>query len=905
MVERGDRPDPDALLRKLSEDEVRASRGKLKVFFGFAPGVGKTYRMLLAARDLIDQRLDVVVGLIETHGRYDTASLMLGMELLARRRIEYRGRQLEDFDLDAALARKPKVLLVDELAHTNAPGGRHAKRWQDVTELLDAGIDVYTTVNVQHLESLNDVVAQITRVRVRETFPDSLLDRADEVELVDVAPEELLQRLREGKVYLPDEAKRAAEHFFQRGNLLALRELALRRMAQTVDDGVQEYRAVKGVAETWPAGERILVCVGPAPSSARLVRAAARMAAGLRCPWVAAYVDPPAFRPMSEQDRDRLDAHLRLAESLGGSITRLSGARIPEALLQYARKSNVTRIIIGKPTHSRLRDELRGSLLFEVVRGSGDIEVTVISGAESDSAPVRHRAPADKPPVRLAPYFAAAAIVAATLGLAAVVQRLLGLPDIAMLFVLAVMITAIRFGRGPALLAATLGVAVYDFFFVAPFHTFAVADDRYVLTFAMMFGVGYTVSELTTRLRRQEHDALSREERTAALYALSRELGRLEDSAEIAAAVAAHAARGFDARAHVLLLDEAGTLLPAAAFPSDAALDPKDVGVAKWCAEHGTSAGLGTETLPGAAVTCSPLQIAATPVGVLALEPRTRTPLRIEQRDFLEAFCRQAAFAFERSRLAEEARAAAVRVKLEETRSSLLSAVSHDLRTPLASITGAATSLRDSSGLDQETERELIGSICREAERLERLVTNLLDMTRLEAGTVVIARDWVPLEELVGAALTRLESRLGAREVHVRIPDELPLVSVDPVLYAQVFVNLVENAVKYSPPESPIDIVADREGDIVTVSVMDRGPGLPSGAEERVFEKFFRGSHPGVAGVGLGLPICRAIAEAHGGSIRAENRTGGGAVFRLAIPLPGEPPPAPPAEDAPSKDGPA
>jgi len=897
MSEQDHRPDPDALLRRLSEDEARARRGKLKIFFGFAPGVGKTYRMLQVARDLIDQKLEVVVGLIETHGRYDTATLMLGMELIARRKVEYRGRVLEEFDLDTALTRRPKLLLVDELAHTNAAGGRHAKRWQDVLELLDAGIDVFTTVNVQHLESLNDVIAQITGVQVRETFPDSLLDRADEIELVDVAPEELLQRLREGKVYLPDQAKLAAEHFFQRGNLLALRELALRSMAQCVDKGVQEYRAVQGVAETWPAGERILVCVGPSPSSARLVRSASRMAAGLRCPWVAAYVDVSAFRPMSEADRDRLEAHLRLAESLGGTVTRLSGTRIPDALLHYARKANVTRIVIGKPTHSRLRDQLRGSLLYELVRGSGDIDVVVISGAEPDSAAPRVRDTPEQRPVRFGPYAAATGIVGATLALAMVARRMLGLPDVEMLFILAVMITAIRFGRWPAVLAATLGVASYDFFFVPPFHTFDVADQRYVLTFAMMFGVGFVVSELTTRLKRQEMDALAREERTASLYALSRALGKLEEPSAIAEVLARQAAQVFDAAAFVLRAGQSGALQQVCSFPTDAMLDSKELGVARWCSEHGTAAGFGTETLPGASVTCAPLQVASSPVGVLAIEPRTRAPFRMEQRDFLEAFCRQAAFAFERTRLAEEARAAAVRVKAEETRSSLLSAVSHDLRTPLASITGAATALRDDDSLEATTRRDLLASICREAERLERLVANLLDMTRLESDSIELKRDWMPVEEIVGAALTRLESRLADRKVQIEIPDDLPLVSVDPVLFAQVFVNLIENAIKYAPADSPIEIVAERDGPLVSFSVMDRGPGLPGGAEERVFEKFFRVAKPGVAGVGLGLPICRAIAEAHGGTIRAENRPGGGATFRITIPLPGEPPAALPAEE--------
>lgn len=884
-TEPSDRPDPDALLARVREEEERARRAKLKIFFGFAPGVGKTYRMLQVARDLVsDQKADLVVGLVETHRRSETASMLLGLELLPRRKIEYRGNTLEEFDIDAALARKPKVLLLDELAHTNAPGSRHAKRWQDALELLDAGIDVFTTVNVQHVESLNDVVAQITHVQVRETIPDSILDRADEIELVDIAPEELLARLAEGKVYLPDQAQRAAQHFFRRGNLLALRELALRRTAQRVDADVLEYREQHGVVATWPAGERILVCVGPSPSSARLLRAACRMAAGLRAPWVAAYVDVAAMGGMGEADRQRLESHLRLAESLGATVTRLSAGTVAEALLAYARRHNVTRIIIGKPTHSRLRDRLRGSLVDDVVRGSGDIDVHVISGdAASEARPARTRA--SRPGASVAQYAAAASLVVATTGLAVAVRAVFPVPDLEMLYLLAVMAAAVRFGRGPSIVAAAVSVAAYDFFFVPPFHTFAVADARYLLTFAMMFGVGLLLSELTARIRRQERDALSREERTAALYALSRDLGVADGPAEVASVVARHAADVFDAQSFTLLPGEEGDVVVAASSPPDAMLDPKERSVARWALEHGRVSGLGTDTLPGSKTICAPLRVGAEPLAVLALAPRDGVAPGMEQREFLEALGRQAAFAFERVRLAEQARAAALRAKAEEMRSSLLSAVSHDLRTPLASITGAATSLRDDDRLAPDTRRELVVAICDEADRLERLVANLLDMTRLESGGLALRREWVPLEEMVGSALTRLESKLGARPVSVVLPAGLPLLSVDPVLFEQVFVNLLENAAKYTPSASAIDITARREGPTVVVEISDHGPGLPAGGATRVFEKFYRGTHAGVGGVGLGLPICKGIVEAHGGTIGAEDRPGGGATFRVTIPL--------------------
>ena len=890
MQEPDDRPDPDALLRRLQQDEARAKRGKLKIYFGFAPGVGKTYRMLQVAHQLREvQKLDVVIGIVEDHRRADTAALVEGLPLLPRRSVPYRGRVLEELDIDGILARAPAVVLVDELAHTNAPGSRHPKRWQDVEELLDAGIDVLTTLNVQHVESLNDVVAQITHVQVRETVPDSVLDRADAIELVDIAPEELLRRLEEGKVYLPDQARRASKHFFLRGNLLSLRELALRRTAQHVDEDVREYREEHGVSTTWPAGERILVCVGPAPSSGRLIRAAARMATGLRCPWVAGYVESTALDMMSDADRERLEAHLRVAESLGGSVTRLTGLRVSEALLTYARRNNVTRIIIGKPTHSRLRDRLGGSLLDDVVRGSGEIDVHVISGDDSTEA----RAPAP-PPVspRVPPehYLAATAIVGVTLGIAMLLRELFQLPDLEMLFLLAVMAVAGLFGQRPAVLAAALGVACYDFFFVPPFHTFSVEDRRYLLTFGMMFAVGLVMSELATRLRRQERLASGREERTAALYALTRELASAEQPQDIAASAARHVANSFRARVVVLAPALDGVLTPLAAAGSDAALEASDLAVAKWTFEHGQLAGLGTDTLPGSKAVAMPLQAGSSLLGVLVLVPTEQGALRADQRDLLDVFSRQVAVSLERARLSEEAKTAALRARTEEMRSSLLSAVSHDLRTPLASITGAATVLRDEPDLERETKSELVESIVDQAERMERLVGNLLDMTRLESAGITLRKDWVPLDEIIGSALTRLETRLGDRAVNVDIAPDVPLVFVDPVLLGQLFLNLLENAIKYTPPSTAIGIRAVRVGEQVTIDVYDHGPGLPADAEEAVFDKFFRGPHPGVPGAGLGLAICRGVVSAHGGTIHAENRPEGGAAFHIVLPSGGTPP---------------
>jgi two-component system sensor histidine kinase KdpD len=886
------RADPDELLRRVQADEARARRGKLRVFFGFAPGVGKTYRMLQVARDLvIDHKLDVVVGVVETHRRADTAALLLGLDLLPRRKVAYRDHTLEEFDLDAALARRPQLILIDELAHTNAPGSRHPKRWQDVEELLDAGIDVFTTVNVQHVDSLSDVVAQITRVSVRETVPDSILDEADAIELVDLSPEELLQRLREGKVYLPDQARRAAEHFFQRGNLLALRELALRRTAQRVDDDVREFRQEHGVTEAWPAGERILVAVGPAPSSARLIRAAARMAAGLHCPWVAAHVEAPTSRGLSERDREQLDTHLRDAAGLGASIARLTGVTVADAVLSYARRHNVTRIVVGKPTHPRLRDRVRGSLLDSLVRGSADIDVHVIGGdaPTPTSARPAARVGAAEPGRS---YLAAVAVVALATAVALGLRRLVDLPDPEMLFLLAVMVAATWFGRGPSLVAAALAVAAYDFFFVPPYLTFSVTDQRYVLTFAMMFATGLAISALAGRLRAQERFAVGREERTAALFALTQELSAAERAEEIAAAACRRAAEAFDAVAWVFAARPAAPELLACSQPQ-ALLDARELGVVRWALDRGDAAGLGTDTLPGTPVLAVPLTVGSTRPGVLVLRPRAGRGPSVDGQHLLDLFARQVAGALARADLADRARASAVRAEAEELRSSLLSAVSHDLRTPLAAITGAGTTLRDAPDLPAASRDALLDDIVTEAARLERLVGNLLDMTRLESGTLVLRRDWVPVEELVGSALHRLEARLAGRAVTVALADPLELVLVDPVLLEQLLVNLLENADKHTPAGTAIELRSSQDDDHLELEVRDHGAGLAAGDEERVFEKFYRGANPASSGAGLGLAICRAIARAHGGELTARNHPGGGASFRLRLARTTPPPAAP------------
>lgn len=874
--DRDDRPDPDALLARVQVEEARASRARLKIFFGAAPGVGKTYTMLEEARRAHGEGEDVVVGIVETHGRPETAELLAGLEVIPRRAIDHRGVPLTELDLDAALARRPARILVDELAHTNAPGSKHAKRWQDVLELLDAGIDVHTTLNVQHLESLGDVIQQITGVVVRETVPDAVIERADELELVDIPPEELLDRLAEGKVYVPDQAQRAMQSFFQRGNLLALRELALRRTAERVDADVLAYRRQHGIQAAWPAAERILVAVGPSPGSERLIRATKRIAEGLHADWTAAHVEVLGAPPLGDKDRERVEDHLRLAESLGGDLVRLAGVSVAEALLAHARAHNVTRIVAGKPTHSRWRDRLRGSLLDTLIRGSGTIEIHVIAPIEG-GAP--RPAPVAREGARAWSYAWAIAAIAAVTALGLAVFPYATLADITMLYLIAIALASL-FGRGPALAAASIAVAAFDFCFVAPQFTFAVSDTNHVLTFAVMFGAGLVISTLTGRLRRQERDAVIRERNTAALLAFTRDIAAATTPGDVAAVTVRHLEDAFPIAASVVVPDagEPDGLVSAAGLMP---LASQEQAVARWALEHREPAGFGTDTLAGARVLAVPLVAGDAAVGVIAVQarqdPRRRGGMALP---LLESFARQAGLALARVRYAEEAREAALRAHTEELRSSLLSAVSHDLRTPLAVITGAATTLlrADADRLPPEARGELLASIVDDARRLERILENLLQLTRVESG-LVPNREWIPVEELVGAALTRLEDALGDRRVELDVPPDL-VAAVDPVLFEQALINLLENALKHGAP--PIELRARREGAMIVLEVRDHGAGLPGDPGARLFDKFVRAST--APGAGLGLAVVRAIAVAHGGTVAADTPPGGGARFRIAIP---------------------
>ncbi len=886
------RPDPELLLRRVQRGDGDRRRGRLKVFFGAAPGVGKTYAMLEAAQVERAAGVDVVIGWLETHGRGETEALAEGIERLPARDVPYRGVRLREFDIDAALARRPALLLLDELAHTNAPGSRHSHRWQDAVELLEAGIDVWTTLNVQHLESVNDLVHRITGVVVRETLPDRLLDEANEVEFVDLSPDDLLRRLADGKVYVPDQAARAVRQFFRKGNLTALRELALRRTAEHVDTAVRDYRLEHEIQTTWPVAERVLVCIRPNPESGRLVRGAKRLAARLHAEWIVVWVESPGQPSLSEAERRDLAAAFALAEQLGAETATISGSTVSGAVLRFARERNVSKLVVGKPAHPRWRDRLRGSLVDEFVRGSGEIDVFVLSGDEGETGPERRPVPKPRRPGRY--LRAALAVAAASLVSWAMLGRFDNL-NLVMVYLLAVVFVATRYGRGPSIAAAIASVAVFDFLFVPPHFTFAVSDTQYLVTFTVMLVVGILVSTLAARARDAAELALQRERRTQALYALSRELTSLRTPREVAEAGARHVADLCDCPAAVFLPTPSGPLEPIAASMPAFATETREQAVARWAFDHGRSAGADTDTLPGATALYEPLLGHREPQGVLAVEiAPARRPLAPDQRELLGALARQIAAPLERARVAAEAEQSRVAAESERLRSALLSSVSHDLRTPLAAITGATSAVLDTLPPSPSLARELVSTVLEEADRLNRLVRNLLDMTRLESGTLQPKREWHSLEEVVGSAIARVERQAGERRLDVRVEPDVPLVLIDAVLIEQAIVNLLENAVRHGGGASCVSVSVVRQGENAVVEVSDDGPGFPPEDAERIFDKFYRAAS--APGAGLGLAIVRAIVTAHGGEVRAEPAQPRGARFVFTLPL-AEAPPAPPREE--------
>ena len=890
-----DRPDPDALLAQLQQDEVHAKRGRLRIYFGASAGVGKTYAMLSGARKLRDEGRDVVIGIVETHGRSETAALLEGLPHLPLKELEYKGNRLKEFDIDAAIARRPDLILVDELAHTNVPGSRHPKRWQDVEELLDDGIDIFTTLNVQHLESLNDVVGGITGVRVWETLPDTFFDCADEVILVDVPADELLGRLKAGKVYVAEQAERASRNFFRKGNLIALRELALRRTADRVEDDVQSYRAKQAIERVWKTGTSFLCCIGPQRGGEHVVRSAARLATQLNVDWTAVYVETPALQKLASAQRERILRTVKLAQELGANTAILSGSDAGSAIVDYVRSHNISKIIFGrsrrrsllpwKPSFGARLAALAPDVDFvEIGRGDGiaaDVTDTGIAAAEADS-----RGKAN--PLRY--VFAAAACVAPTLAGALLVPYF-DPANIVMLFLLTVVVVAVFLGRGPAVLATFVSVFSFDFFFVPPKLSIAVSDVQYLVTFAVMLAVGLIIGQLTAGLRYQARVASHREERSRALYEFARDLSSPLRAEDVVATTADFIGRAFRAQVTLLLPDDKEQLAYA---PQTSPALPIDLGTAQWAFDRSQPAGAGTDTLPGSEFLYLPLQAPMRTRGVLAIRPESRRLLLVpEQRRQLDTFAALVAIALERVHYVEVAQQALIKMESERLRNSLLSALSHDLRTPLAALFGLADSLKLSKPPLSGPQLEMADAIRDAARGMSALVNNLLDMARIQSGDVRLNRQWQPFEEVIGSALKVTQTALAGHKVEVWLDPGLPLIEFDAVLIERVLCNLFENAAKYTPLGSTVRISAIVSGKDLLASVSDNGPGLPRGQEEAIFEKFTRGEkESSTAGVGLGLAICRAIVEAHKGRIWAENVAAGGARFSFTLPL-GTPPELP------------
>jgi two-component system sensor histidine kinase KdpD len=887
----GDRRDPDELLADVQREEARARRGRLRIFFGASAGVGKTYSMLEAARIARAAGTDIVIGYVEPHGRVETERLLDGVERLPFLDVRYRGITRREFDLDAALRRKPTTLVVDELAHSNLSEGeprpRHAKRWQDIEELLDAGINVWTTVNVQHLESLNDVVAGITSIRQQETIPDRIFDEADEVELIDLPPDDLLARLKSGKVYVSEQVATATERFFRKPNLLALRELALRRTADRVDAAAQEYAGKERTSRPWLARDRFLIAVAPDGQSEQLVRVGKRFADALDAEWLVVSVETPELLRLSERERNRRIDVLRLAESLGAETVTLDGPSAADALIEYARLRKVTRIVVGESKRRGWRAWLRRSTATELVRRGRGFDVSVI--ALRDGQEPRRRELPDSGPteIRWDRYWAALAVSAACTAVAALMFPYFELTNLVMVYLLGGTVAALRLGRGPASLTAFANVAAFDFCFVPPRFSFAVSDFQYLVTFAVMLGMTLVIANLVASVRAQTRVAGARERRTSLLYAMSRELAANRSFGNLSRVAIKHVAETFASQAVVLMADDNGRLIHPVDVPLPGSLTGADLSVAQWVYDHGKPAGLGTDTLPAAPAQYLPLTGTRRTLGVLAVRPTQRRRLLLpEQRHLLETFAGQIALAIERSQLAEEAEVARVAVETESIRNTLLASISHDLRTPLAVITGASSALNDPTlRLDSTARAALIRSIDGKAREMSELISNVLDLMRFEAGEVRLRRDWQTVDDLVGTALARLDGRLAGWTLDVVLPAELPPVYVDAPLVTQVLVNLLENAIRHTPPGTRISVSAEVLDASVRVAVDDTGPGLPPGDPERLFAKFQRGREESNAGgAGLGLAICRAIVSAHGGQISAMQRPGGGARFLFTLP---------------------
>ncbi|XSG83214.1 MAG: ATP-binding protein [Methyloligella sp. ZOD6] len=886
------RPQPDALLTKAAQSEKRA--GRLKIFLGAAPGVGKTFAMLEEGRLRQSEGKDVIAGLVETHGRVETGALLDGLETIPRQQVAYKGRTLDEMDLDALLAREPELALVDELAHTNAHGSRHPKRCMDVDELLAAGIDVYTTLNIQHIESLNDVVAQITGVRVRETVPDAVLDRADAIELVDITPEDLIERLRLGKVYVPDQAKRALEHFFSPANLTALRELALRRTAERVDEQLLNEMQSRAISGPWAAGERLLLCISEDPHHTALVRYTKRLADRLHAPWTALYVESGRAAYLSEAERDRIADTLRLAEALGGETVTIPGShRIADDVLSYARTNNVTQIIVGKSQRSAWFELWNGSVVRDLTSRSGNISLHVIAGEREGNEPLPQGAvqtASRRSTFDPKPFAFALAAVGMALLISIGLWPFIGLLNTDLVFLTAVVIVAVRFGLWPSMAASVIAALCYNFFFTEPYYTFSIADPRKVVAVLFFTAVALLVSNVAARARRLAIAALSRARTTESLYSFSKKLAGAGTLDDVLWASAYQIASMLRVRV-VILLPEAGEIAVRAGYPPEDMLSDADLAAANWAWEHDRPAGRGSDTLPGAKRLFLPMRTGRGAIGAVGIDDDGRGPLfTTDQRRLLDALTDQAALAVERVFLVNDLDRTERQAEADRLRGALLNSISHDLKTPLASILGASGTLKDfGDALEPRAKAELLGTVVDESERLNRFIANLLDMTKLESGAIRPNADLYDIGEILGTTLERADKVLANHETRLEIAPDLPMLSLDPVLFEQVLFNLLDNAAKYAPELTAIEIRIWQDADTVRIRIQDEGPGVPVDDLQKIFDKFQRAPKGDQirAGTGLGLAISRGFVEAMGGCIEATNRTDrSGAAFTISLPIP-------------------
>ena len=879
-----DRPNPDALLAAIQSEAVRKKRGQLKVFLGMCPGVGKTYAMLEAAQREFKNGRDLVIGYVETHGRKETDALTNGLPVIPRIHSEHRGLALTEMDLDAVLARHPQLALVDELAHTNAPGSRHPKRWQDVNELLDAGIDVFTTLNVQHIESRADTVRQITGSEIRETVPDSILDTA-ELELVDLPPADLIDRLQQGKVYLAERAERAAQNFFREANLNALRELSLRLVADHVSVDTQEFHRTQTDPGAWKTGHRLLVAVSASPLSESLIRWTRRMADSLRCPWLAVHVENS--RPLDDDSQSRLEKNLALARALGAEVIDTTDENLARGLLRIARQNNVSQIIVGKPIASNWLEWFRsGRLLRHLTRESGNIDLQVVR-AEKNSGP-----PLPRPRWRWRPasdwrqYGVAAASLTAVGLLNALLQQYTGPRVPGFVFLLAVVLLALFLGRGPVLFAGAASALAWNYFFLPPRFTLIISSTEDWALFGLYFVVAIVLGQLVARIRAQEMAERQREERATALYHLTRELAQAGTRDEVVWQLVGEVSRVFSASAAVVL---PGRNSLAAHPDSSLALTDKELHVAEWSFLNRQAAGKFTDNLPGSDNLHLPLTTERAIVGVLSVGLPLKT-LPLARRDLLEAYARQAALVLDRVALRAAGEHSKLIAESERLSNALLNSISHELRTPLAAITSATSALAGSTNADGGFNREMIAEIQEASARLNRLVGNLLDVTRLDSGHVRPKLDWCDVGDLVQTTVRSLRRELSGREVKIELAEKIPLARLDFTLMQQALTNLLLNAVVHTPAGTPVLLQVRHENGRLLLSVADAGPGLSPDLLPRIFDKFFRAPDAPAGGSGLGLAIVKGFVEAHGGQISAANRPGGGAIFSISIPQT-EPPP--------------